>query len=57
MNTKVILSKRLADYLIENGNTLLYTLNNKFKPGYSVFVFLLTDKLLEDMTEYTNNKK
>ena len=57
MNTKIILTKRLADHLISKGNTLLYTLNNKYKPGYSVFVFLLTDKLLEDMTEYTKNKR
>lgn len=54
MKTKVIQTKHMADYLIECGNQFLYTLNNKYKEGYNVFVFKDTEKLREDMKKYKN---
>lgn len=58
MKTKIIQTKHMADYLIECGNHFLYTLNNRNKEGYNVFVFYDTPKLRDDMSNYNlKNKK
>jgi len=57
MKTKVIQTKHMADYLIECGNQFLYTLNNKYKEGYNVFVFSDTEKLRNDMKNYKRKNK
>lgn len=53
MRYKKIFSKKVMVELIVKGNNLLWTEENRDKKWLSVFVFELTDKLLEDLTGIT----
>ena len=53
MNIYKIFSKRVAIELLNNGNRILYTEENKKYPKLKVFCFIKTDKLIKDF----NNMK
>ncbi|MBZ9693407.1 hypothetical protein [Clostridium sp. M14] len=48
MNIKKIFSKRIAIALLNMGNKILYTEQNKKFPMFKVFCFINTDKLNDD---------
>lgn len=55
MREKIIFSKRVAYELRKRGCKLLRTEPSKFKPQFDVYVFEETNKLLEVLTELTED--
>lgn len=54
MEVKKIFKKDIACELIALDNKLQYLEANSDKPKFSVFVFVKTDKLMQDLTTITN---
>lgn len=55
MELKKIFSRKISIELIKLGNQLMYTEDNHNKQGLKVFLFIETDKLLQDLSRITNH--
>lgn len=49
----VVHSQKMAGWLMLRGNKLITVADNKRHPGYHIYVFNDTDKLRNDMADYT----
>lgn len=57
MKSKLIFNKEVADILIQKGHVLLNVVPNKKCEGLLVFVFPATQKLFNDLTKITQERK